>query len=109
MPPSGTVRRAKASTVTSEDVSELIAKALTSFKTEVNSCTSDLLQQQMAEFRSEMTQEFRAYVEAAKQQQPAGSPDVCAKTGSARGSRGIFPTIEAIKKESGRFRALLDQ
>jgi hypothetical protein len=110
MPPTAAQRRAsKASNVTSEDVNELILKAMTSFKTEVSNCTNDLLQRQMAEFRSEMKQEFRAYMEEAKQHQPAGTPDVSTKAGSARGSRGIFPTVEAIKKESGRFRALLDQ
>ena len=110
MAPSGANRRtSKASSVTSEDVSEMIAKALTAFKSEVNTSTSELLKQQMAEFRLEMKQDFRAYMEEAKQQRPASTPDISTKTGSARGSRGIFPTIEVIKKDSGRFRALLDQ
>ena len=102
MPPSGAHRRAsKASSVTSEDVSEMIAKALTSIKAEVNTCASELLKQQMAEFWSEMKQEFHAYMEEAKQQWPAGTPDVSTKTGSARRSRDIFPIVEAIKTESG--------
>ena len=114
MGPSAAQRRSsKASNITSEDVSDLITKALASFRTEVNNTidgrSSNLLQQQMEEFRSEMKREFRSYMDEMKQQQPAGTPDLSTKGGSARGSRGIFPTVESVKKESGRFRAVLDQ
>ena len=116
MGPSTTTRArgAKPVGVTAEEVRDLIGEALTSFKAEVNTAveksTGDLLQRQMAEFRLEMKQEFRSYMEEAKKQNPpAGNPDASTKTGFSRGSRGIFPTIESINKENGRFRALLDQ
>ena len=112
MGPSTTTRArgAKPVGVTAEEVKDLIGEALAEVNTAVEKSTSDLLQRQMAEFRLEMKQEFRLYMEEAKKQQPpACNPDDSTKTGFPRGSRGIFPTIESINKENGRFRALLDQ
>ncbi len=98
----------------------MIAEALTSFRSEmvgiVDTSTKELLQDQLVEFQSQMKQEFQAYLaEALKQQQSpvagSGSPGVSTPTASrsGAGSRGFFPTLEAVKKEIGRFRMLLDK
>ncbi len=98
----------------------MIAQALASFRSEmvgiVDTSTKELLQDQLAEFQSQMKHEFQTYLaETLKQQQsavaPTGSPGVSTPTTprSGTGSRGFFPTLEAVKKEIGRFRMLLDK
>ncbi len=98
----------------------MIVEALTSFRSEmvgiVDTSTKELLRDQLAEFQSQMKHEFQTYLaETLKQQQsavaPTGSPGVSTPTTprSGTGSRGFFPTLEAVKKEIGRFRMLLDK
>ena len=121
-PPQNSRRGARAPpSVTTQEVTALISEAIGGLKDEfsgiVSSSTKELVQSHFAEFRSQMKEEFRTYlVEAIKQQQvtaPAGSPGASAPTtprhGSSTGSKGFFPTIEAVKREIGRFRMLLDK
>ena len=99
----------------------MIAEAIQGFKDEfssmVGSSTKELVQSHFGEFRLQMKEEFRKNLaEAMKQQQvpaSASSPGVSTpsapRPGSSNGSRGFFPTIEAVKREIGRFRMLLDK
>ena len=107
--------------VTTQEVAAVIAQAIGGLKDKfsgiVSSSTKELVQSHFAEFRSQMKEEFRTYLaEAMKQQQVtalAGSPGASTPTtprpGSSTGSKGFFPTIEAVKKEIGHFRMLLDK
>ena len=111
--------------VTALEVATMIEQAMSKiredFKEEftgmIGSSTKELVQSQFAEFQSQMKEEFLTYLaEALKQQQVtamAGSPDISTPTaprpGGSKGGRGFFPTIEAVKREIGRFTMLLDK
>ena len=92
-----------------------IAEFKHDFTSAVGSSTKELVQSQLAEFQSQIKQEFQANLaETIKQhrvQIAATSPCVSTPTtpGPGTRSKGFSPTIEAAKKEISRFRMLLDK